>query len=145
LDFFLENVVKRSTIYTNKNRNNIGNYAIGFQEIDRSDISGVGSKGANLGELSRIEGLQVPDGFCIITEVYKKITANNRQLTGLLDELSQLKTGDLDSVGKTSTEIRTLIENLSIPDNIVQEIGTCLANFDRYEAFAVRSGSTAED
>ncbi|MGQ7853027.1 phosphoenolpyruvate synthase [Pedobacter sp. WC2501] len=120
-------------------------YAICFQEIDRSDISGVGSKAANLVKLSRIEGVQVPDGFCITIEAYKKITANNEQLTGLLDELSQLKTRDLDSIGKTSAEIRTLIENISIPDDVRKEIESYLTNFYEQESFAVRSSSTAED
>lgn len=123
----------------------MGKYVIGFQEIDRSYVLEVGGKGANLGELSKIEGIQVPQGFCISTEVYKEITANNNELNGLLDELSQLQTGDLHAVSKTSAKIRALIENISIPDDIVQEIGRYLAGFDKHEAFAVRSSATAED
>jgi len=123
----------------------MGNYVIGFHEIDRSDVLEVGGKGANLGELSKIEGIQVPDGFCITTEAYKEITGNNNVLNSLLDELGQLKTGDLQAVNKTSAKIRTLIENISIPDDIVQEIGRYLGGFDKYEAFAVRSSATAED
>ncbi|MDQ0969318.1 phosphoenolpyruvate synthase/pyruvate phosphate dikinase [Flavobacterium sp. W4I14] len=119
-------------------------YVIGFQEIDRSDFLEVGGKGANLGELSKIEGIKVPRGFCISTEAYKKISANN-ELNGLLDELSLLKTGDLHAVSKTSAKIRALVENISIPDDIAQEIGRHLTSFDKYEAFAVRSSATAED
>lgn len=37
-------------------------YVISFQEIDRSKFMAVGGKGANLGELSGISGIQVPDG-----------------------------------------------------------------------------------
>ena len=62
---------------------NMGNYVIGFHEIDRSDVLEVGGKGANLGELSKIEGIQVPDGFCITTEAYKEITGNNNVLNSL--------------------------------------------------------------
>lgn len=120
-------------------------YVIGFHEIDRSDVLEVGGKGANLGELSKINGIQVPRGFCITTGAYEKITANNKQLNGLLNELSQLKPGDLHAVSKASAKIRALIENISIPDDIVQEIGRYLASFDKYEAFAVRSSATAED
>ncbi|CAH0218292.1 Phosphoenolpyruvate synthase [Pedobacter sp. Bi27] len=123
----------------------MGNYVIGFHEIDRSDVLEVGGKGANLGELSKIEGIQVPDGFCITTEAYKEITGNNNVLNSLLDELGQLKTGELQAVNKTSAKIRTLIENISIPDDIVQEIGRYLASSGKYEAFAVRSSATAED
>ncbi|TCD27455.1 phosphoenolpyruvate synthase [Pedobacter psychrodurus] len=120
-------------------------YVTGFQEIGRSDILGVGGKGANLGELSKIKGIQVPEGFCISTEAYKKITANNKELNVLLHELSAHKTGDLHAVSKTSAKIRTLIENISIPDDITKEIESYLANFNTHEAFAVRSSATAED
>jgi len=48
-------------------------YVLGFQEIDKTKLMMVGGKGANLGELTRIAGLQVPEGFCITTEAYKRI------------------------------------------------------------------------
>ena len=51
----------------------------------KQSLAIVGGKGANLGELSRIEGVQVPEGFCVTTEAYKKITENNRELNSLLD------------------------------------------------------------
>ncbi|WP_316825688.1 phosphoenolpyruvate synthase [Pedobacter miscanthi] len=120
-------------------------YVIGFQQIDRSDFLTVGGKGANLGELSKIEGITVPHGFCITTEAYKKITVSNKELSGLLDELSQFKAEDLRAMGKTSAKIRTLIENIYIPDDIAGEIESYLANFNKDDSFAVRSSATAED
>jgi len=69
-------------------------YVLSFQQIDRSKIMEVGGKGANLGELSRIKGIQVPDGFCVTTEAYKEITENKQEITNLLGELSQLRVED---------------------------------------------------
>jgi pyruvate,water dikinase len=46
-----------------------------FRDIDKTKHNLVGGKGANLGELSRIEGIRVPDGFCITTEAFKRIMA----------------------------------------------------------------------
>ena len=43
-------------------------YILGLHKIDKTNLEIVGGKGANLGELSRIEGIQVPDGFCVTTE-----------------------------------------------------------------------------
>jgi Pyruvate phosphate dikinase, AMP/ATP-binding domain len=43
-----------------------------FQETDRTKLMLAGGKGANLGELSAISGIRVPDGFCVTTEAYKK-------------------------------------------------------------------------
>lgn len=37
-------------------------YGLGFQDIDKTKLLVVGGKGANLGELSRIEGIRVPEG-----------------------------------------------------------------------------------
>ena len=66
-------------------------YVLCFQEIDRTKFMLVGGKGANLGELSRIKGILVPEVFCVTTEAYKKITENNQELNGLLDELPRNK------------------------------------------------------
>ncbi|KZL89080.1 pyruvate, phosphate dikinase [Clostridium magnum DSM 2767] len=52
----------------------MNSYVLSFQEIDKTKLSMVGGKGANLGELSRLMGILVPEGFCVTTEAYKKIT-----------------------------------------------------------------------
>ena len=46
----------------------MGLYVLGFQEIDHAQVAVVGGKGASLGELSRIEGIRVPAGFCVTTD-----------------------------------------------------------------------------
>ena len=40
-------------------------YVLDFEEIDQTKVALVGGKGAHLGELSRIEGIRVPGGFCV--------------------------------------------------------------------------------
>ena len=52
---------------------NMRSYILGFQQIDKTKVAMVGGKGANLGELCRIEGIRVPNGFCISTEAFKRI------------------------------------------------------------------------
>ena len=39
-------------------------YVLSFQDIDKTKLIAVGGKGANLGELSGMQGIQAPDGFC---------------------------------------------------------------------------------
>ena len=51
----------------------MSSFVLGFQDIDKTKLKVVGGKGANLGELTRIEGIHVPDGFCISTEAFKRI------------------------------------------------------------------------
>ena len=51
----------------------MSNEVVGFHEIDRTKIMLVGGKGAQLGELSRIEGVRVPAGFCLTTDAFRRI------------------------------------------------------------------------
>ncbi|MDQ6710227.1 MAG: hypothetical protein M3Z11_06680, partial [Candidatus Dormibacteraeota bacterium] len=45
----------------------LSRYVLGFEETDRTLVAVVGGKGAHLGELSRVEGIRVPAGFCVTT------------------------------------------------------------------------------
>jgi len=127
------------------NTKNKNTYVIGFQEIDRSAFMAVGGKGANLGELLRIGGIRVPDGFCVTTEAYKKIIEINQELNSLLDELAGFKVEERESISRVSANIRMVIESAPIPDDITEEIAGYLTRFGEKDALAVRSSATAED
>ncbi|WP_448634997.1 PEP/pyruvate-binding domain-containing protein [Pedobacter panaciterrae] len=118
---------------------------IGFQYIDRSSFMTVGGKGANLGELVGIKGIRVPEGFCVTTEAYKRITENNQKFNSLLDELSDIKVEERVKIRELSNKIRKVIEGISISEDMEKEIVGFLTKFDEKDAFAVRSSATAED
>jgi len=120
-------------------------YVLCFQEIDRTKFMVAGGKGANLGELSRIKGLRVPDGFCVTTEAYKKIIENNQELNSLLDTLTHLKAEERKNISEISAKIRMVIERIPISREIAEEITGYLSKFGAKDAFAVRSSATAED
>jgi len=123
----------------------MGSNILGFQEIDKTKLALVGGKGANLGELSKIEGIDVPDGFCISAEVFKGIIAKTSSIPELLDQLSILKAEDQDKISELSRKIRTLIEAIAIPEDVNKEITPFLSAFGEGNAYAVRSSATAED
>lgn len=122
----------------------MGVYVIDFQELDRSMLAIAGGKGANLGELCRIEGIKVPDGFCVSTDAFKKVI--DEQLTdGLLSRLSVLTVENRKEIGEAGREIRAVIEGMHIPDDIREEIVGHVSGLGNQGAFAVRSSATAED
>jgi pyruvate,water dikinase len=49
----------------------MGSYVLGLQEIDQTQVAIVGGKAAQLGELSLIEGIRVPAGFCVTTDAFR--------------------------------------------------------------------------
>lgn len=123
----------------------MNSYVLGFQEIDKTKLSIVGGKGANLGELSRIKGIQVPEGFCVTTEAYQEIIGNNEEFNSLLDQLSLLKADNREGIGEISAKIRKVIEGIAIPKDVDNEIIRHLAQLGERNAYAVRSSATAED
>lgn len=120
-------------------------YTYGFHDVDKAKLRFVGGKGANLGELSRIEGIRVPDGFCISTEAFKRTVGETSLINELLSQLSLLKVEDRYKIREVSGEIRSVIEGIVIPENINEQIAHHLSRLGENDAYAVRSSATAED
>jgi pyruvate,water dikinase len=120
-------------------------YVLDFQEIDRARIAAVGGKGAHLGELSRIEGVRVPAGFCVTTEAFRRILADAPSIHERLDRLSRLEADDREAIRALAAEIRDEIEAIAIPQELAAEITRALAQLGEQAACAVRSSATAED
>jgi len=120
-------------------------YVLGFQEIDRTQVAIVGGKGAHLGELSRIEGVRVPAGFCVTTDAFRRIMADAPSIDDRLDQLSRLNPEDREAIHALSAEIRRTLEGITIPDDLAAAITTAVARLGEHAAYAVRSSATAED
>ena len=120
-------------------------YVLGFGEIDRTQVALVGGKGANLGELSRIEGIRVPDGFCVTTYSFERIMAGAPSIDDYLDRLSRLEPDDRAAISTLSAETREVLERAAIPEDIEAAILGPLARLGEHAAYAVRSSATAED
>src|ERR1039458_1142330 len=65
-------------------------YVLGLEETDKTQVALVGGKGAHLGELSRIEGIRVPAGFCVTTDAFRRIMTTVPWIDDQLDRLSRL-------------------------------------------------------
>jgi phosphoenolpyruvate synthase/pyruvate phosphate dikinase len=118
---------------------------LGFQEIDRTDIRIVGGKGANLAELSRLDGIPVPDGFCVSTKAFRRVVGEAPAIGALLDRLSLLTAEERHDIRELSAEIRGVIEGLAIPEDVHQAIARFVSTLGEQDAWAVRSSATAED
>lgn len=123
----------------------MGRYVLTFQEIDRSQVALVGGKGAHLGELSRLQGLRVPAGYCVTTDAFQRIMAETPSMDDRLDQLSRLNPDDPEAIRALSAEIRRTVEEIAIPDDLAAAITRPLARLGEQTACAVRSSATAED
>ena len=120
-------------------------YVLGLQDIDQTQVAVVGGKGAHLGELSRLEGIRVPAGFCVTTDAFRRVVAEGPSIDDRLDRLSRLKPDDREAIRALSAEIRRTLEGIAIPDDLAAAITRPLAQLGEQAAYAVRSSATAED
>ncbi|HEX3795197.1 MAG TPA: rifamycin-inactivating phosphotransferase [Acidimicrobiales bacterium] len=122
----------------------MANDVLSFQEINQSQVALVGGKGAHLGELSRIEGIRVPAGFCVTTDAFQR-TMVESSMGDRLIRLSSLSADDSETIRTLSAEIRQIIEAEPIPDDLAQAITLSVKQLGGQAAYAIRSSATAED
>ena len=123
----------------------IERYVLGLEEIDKTQVALVGGKGAHLGELSRIEGIRVPAGFCVTTDAFRRIMTTVPWIDDQLDRLSRLDPDDRQAIRTLSAEIRRTLEGIAIPDDLAAAITRSVTRLGGQAAYAVRSSATAED
>ncbi|OWY61404.1 phosphoenolpyruvate synthase, partial [cyanobacterium TDX16] len=113
--------------------------------VGRSRAAEVGGKGANLGELMRIDGVPVPPGFCVTTHAYRRVVAEAPAVVGTIDALASISPEDHEAIRTASADARRAIQQVSIPEDLASSIRAGLARFGDVASWAVRSSATAED
>ncbi|MDR0911726.1 MAG: phosphoenolpyruvate synthase [Methanobrevibacter sp.] len=120
-----------------------------FNAISKSNIDIAGGKGANLGEMTQA-GIPVPPGFVITAKTYDTFMNNTGLYKKVNKLLSTIDVNNTKELQKTAEEIKSLIINTEIPDDLVTFIS------EAYNALgvqigeddvdvAIRSSATAED
>ncbi|MFE8976149.1 rifamycin-inactivating phosphotransferase [Streptomyces cyaneofuscatus] len=116
-----------------------------LHEADATQLALVGGKGAQLGALSRIDGIRVPDGFCVTTDAFRRVVARVPSFDDRVERLSRSDPDDREALRTLSADIRRAVEETAIPGDLATEITGALARLGEGTAVAVRSSATAED
>ncbi|GED71899.1 putative phosphoenolpyruvate synthase [Brevibacillus reuszeri] len=118
---------------------------LSFQEMDKTQLLLVGGKGLHLGELSKIQGIQVPEGFCVTTVGYQKAIEQNETYHALVGQLAMLNVEDRGQIAEISRKIRQILMEIEIPFDVAYAVTHYLSQLGEEHAYAVRSSATAED
>lgn len=114
-----------------------------FNQLNKSDISLAGGKGASLGEMTKA-GIPVPPGFVVLTSAFDRFiheTGLKAEIETILHTVNhqEVHTGEF-----ASEKIRFLISAQNMPDDIAKEILEHFHNLNS-QYVAVRSSASAED
>jgi len=120
------------------------NDVLRLDQLSRSDVALAGGKAANLGELTRIDGVRVPPGFCVTTDAFRRFMST-ASIGDLLDRLSRTPHADRNENIALSDAIRSAIEQAEVPADLVVTIRDAVHDSGEQSAWAVRSSATAED
>jgi pyruvate,water dikinase len=119
-----------------------GKFVVWFNEVGKGDISSVGGKGANLGELTQAH-IPVPPGFIVTAQAYFHFLERQGLTEYIHQLLDPLDPADSKELKKTAELIKGKISQASMPIEIEQEIRKAYNQLRG--AVAVRSSATAED
>ncbi len=116
-----------------------------LSDLDRTMLTVVGGKAANLGELIRA-GFSVPAGFCVTTAAYARLCAR-ADLDTYLSGLAATPRDDGARQAELATAIRTALLETPLEASIVEAVTSAYQALSSEEPLpvAVRSSATAED
>lgn len=120
-------------------------YVLNFSEIDRTSGKRAGGKGANLGELYKISEIEVPPGFCVLTDAFEDFVGNSPEYRNLMHSLQLISGESQVAIQTMGGRLRSHLENLEMPAPIQDEILRAWTISGSHHAYAVRSSATAED
>ncbi len=122
-----------------------GRWVLGFDEIQGSRATAlVGGKGAQMAELSRVRGIEVPPGFCVTTEAFRLLVAQAPSMDELLGHLSRCGAEDREAIRELSAGVRRVVEDAAVPEEVTTAIEGVLTGYGA-PGYAVRSSATGED
>ena len=121
-----------------------------LEQVHRDMADGVGSKMANLGEITtRLPELTVPAGFAITAAAYELFLSHNQLQDEINRRLQSLEAEDISDLYRMSSEVQMLIIGAEMPPALEEAIANA---YDRLEQscpaplrVALRSSAIGED
>ena len=125
---------------------------IHFSDINIEDIPNVGGKNASLGEMYKTlnhMGVRIPNGFAVSAKAYRYYLEHNKLYDKISSILSDLDIHNMASLHAAGSQIRFLIRNGTMPDDLAEDIRKAYHQLEEEYGpntdVAVRSSATAED
>lgn len=114
-----------------------------FNEVTKDDVSIVGGKGANLGEMTNAN-IPVPPGFIVTAGAYFDFLKKAKISDKISDQLEPLDSNDSKQLQQIATDIKQIIMDAPMPPELAIKIKEAYQKMGE-GLVAVRSSATAED
>lgn len=117
-----------------------------FSDVDRTDVGLVGGKGANLGELAKID-TPIPNGFIVTSNAYFETVKESGALDRIKGILYNLNVEDPVALETRARACQEEIKRIKLPKQLESKIHKFYEKLSdgKNALVAVRSSATAED
>ncbi len=114
-----------------------------FNEVNKEDVSLVGGKGANLGELTNAQ-IPVPSGFIVTSQTYFDFIEQAKLMDTIQAMLQPVDINESKGLQQAAVRVMQVIQNAHMPEETAKEIKEAYRKMGG-GLVAVRSSATAED
>jgi pyruvate,water dikinase len=114
-----------------------------FSEVTKKDVSLVGGKGANLGEMTNAQ-IPVPPGFIVTSQAYFDFLEQTKLMDEVRGLFRSVDLNDSKQLQKIAAQARQIIQDAPMPPETTREIKEAYRKLGG-GLVAVRSSATAED
>ncbi|MCB2185367.1 MAG: hypothetical protein KQJ78_03040 [Deltaproteobacteria bacterium] len=127
----------------------LGIFTVPLAEVNRQMVHDVGSKAANLGELTRREGIRVPRGVAITSYAYHRFLDHNQLRDEINKESLAIEPTDLPAIEELSATLKGMIMKAELPDELADALNAvyqqmCCEGKERLPV-VLRSSAVGED
>ena len=141
---------KIGAILTQRQPPAIGELVLPLQDVRQEMADGVGSKMANLGEITgELPEIAVPPGFAITAAAFELFLAHNQLTDEINRRLQSMEEEEMADLYRKSADIQKLIINAELPPELAEAITGKYAALERTAGAAVkvalRSSAIGED
>ncbi|NVM57774.1 MAG: pyruvate, water dikinase, partial [Desulfobacterales bacterium] len=127
----------------------VGEWVLPLEAVNKGMVDQVGSKMANLGEITNRVGLPVPEGFVITASAYELFLEHNNLQEEINRRIQSVDVEDLEMLHQASADIQQLIIQSPLPGELEEAI---LSAYRRLEEktgkgvnVSLRSSALGED
>jgi pyruvate, water dikinase len=139
-----------NAILTQRQTPAIAALVLPLTEVRQDLADGVGSKMANLGEITgELPEIAVPPGFAITAAAYERFLTHNQLTDEINRRLQSMEEEEISDLYRKSAEIQTLIMSADLPPELAEAISRAYADLAQGAGGAVkvalRSSAIGED
>ncbi|MDA3843905.1 MAG: PEP-utilizing enzyme [Candidatus Kapabacteria bacterium] len=145
---YVEIKIVLEQMISNKHHVRRDNYTYNIHEVNCNKSESVGHKMSQLGELSSVLQIPIPDGFCVTAYSYVQFLNSNNLQEKISERIKSVNIENFEDLEKISADVQHLIYDAEVPKDLADAILNeykLMTEVKKNLKMSVRSSAIGED